>query len=292
MDTAKFLCKFEEEEEDLRRTTKINEFVTRYTTLLSDTSSEEYVFWKTHVAPSCVPGKYESIFVCVFCGRQISTASGIRRHYMEQHYAYIPEGIFGAKVIIECKQCDISFARQHHLASHMTSELHLKNVRLLEAQNLRNERGSFFANSLIVEDSPKAKESANSTERTKAAGLLNAPKNLLDSGYWSLNSTLAFLDHKLTEEQATSPLMTRSSTRMSALVGTYQNESSHLNEVTHEAAVLKTVEEESVNCKGSRVYESIKNKSFPVYLSQKKQRKTLDKADLSDAFFQNLSFNE
>jgi hypothetical protein len=48
-------------------------------------------------------------------------------------------------------------------------------------------------------------------------------------------------------------------------------------------------------CKSGSEYASVKNKSFPVYSRGEKggkRRKALDKADLSDAFFQNLSFNE
>jgi hypothetical protein len=284
MKSAKSICPAEMDPEDFRRQMKLNEFVIRYTPELCDIESEEYVFWKTHVVPSCVPDKKKSKLTCVFCGRQISTTSGIRRHYMEQHYAYIPEGIFGSKVFIECKQCDLKFSRNQHLASHLTSELHHKNLRLLDFQK-EEDKKTFFTNCLFVEDCPKV-ENPGSPSVVES---LNASKKLGDSGYLSLNSTLAYLNSNWSEELRADPNLPRSSTKLSSIFENFEN-ASQPHEATNEVTGLN-IEEEGENSKCCTAYSSVKNKSFPVYSREKKQKKKLDDKDLSDAFFQNLSFN-
>jgi hypothetical protein len=311
MDYAKFRSMNEDGQEDLRRQTKISEFVIRYTPELCDLESEEYVFWRTHVVPSCVPGKSQRSFTCVFCGRQISSPAAIRRHYMEQHYAYIPEGIFGTRVRLECEQCGISFARKLHLTSHMSSELHEKCVRQKAFEASRPEvKSSFFANCLAEERAPFV-EGGSASAKVSAKGPKAIKRNLgpVDSGYESLNSTLAYLDAKWSEELAADPLMPRSSTKLSALVENLAHECSHSDDgLGHDVTVTASPEDEveaaggggggggGELCKSGSEYASVKNKSFPVYARGEamgvKRRKAVDKADLSDAFFQNLSFNE
>jgi len=55
------------------------------------------------VVPSCVQENKGAKFICVYCSKEISSACGIRRHYREQHFDNIPEGVFGSKIIFECK---------------------------------------------------------------------------------------------------------------------------------------------------------------------------------------------
>ena len=124
------------QDEDLtfRRRIKMNEFVLRYTSENMDTKSMQYMFWKMQVVPSCVQENNGAKFICVFCSKEISSACGIRRHYREQHFDNIPEGVFGSKIIFECKQCDLLFKRQPHFTNHLLSEMHQKSKRLIERQ--------------------------------------------------------------------------------------------------------------------------------------------------------------
>ncbi len=206
----------------LRRSVKINEFIIRYTPESCDTLTEEYAFWKAHVVPSCVPEGDGSKFKCVFCGRKISSACGIRRHYMEQHYEYIPEGIFGSQIIIECVECHITFSRQAHLTSHLLSELHLKNVRLLEVQRVEENldvnlcrkpsykhlKTIFFANSLIEENKVNEKQESGQQSDEKQEDQqadedqqanVSERETSLDSGYASLEKTYELIPRTSTQ---------------------------------------------------------------------------------------------
>jgi hypothetical protein len=198
----------------------------------------------------------------------------------------------------------------------MSSELHEKCVRQKAFEASRPEvKSSFFANCLAEERAPFV-EGGSASAKVSAKGPKASKRNLgpVDSGYESLNSTLAYLDAKWSEELAADPLMPRSSTKLSALVENLANECSHSDGgLGHDVTVTASPEDEveaeggggggggggsggSDLCKSGSEYASVKNKSFPVYARGEamggKRRKALDRADLSDAFFQNLSFNE
>ena len=132
--SKKQLKRKQDEDLTFRRRIKMNEFVLRYTSENMDTKSMQYMFWKMQVVPSCVQENNGDKFICVFCSKEISSACGIRRHYREQHFDNIPEGVFGSKIIFECKQCDLLFKRQPHFTNHLLSEMHQKSKRLIERQ--------------------------------------------------------------------------------------------------------------------------------------------------------------
>ncbi len=268
--------------EDFRRNIKIKEFVIRYTHENMDTGSEEYGFWETHVVPSCIPDENRSKLTCVFCGRQISSPSVIRRHYMEQHYDYIPEGIFGAKMRIECKQCNISFNRQNHLDNHLLSELHLKNVRMIESKKLEDEKNPgkidkdyksqktiFFANCLVKE---------NFLEK-------NCQEEFKASDHLTLNETLALLENT---EAIDNKRIPRTSTKLSSIFDI--NETVSLDEFEKRGDVKPDKEKLNFTKIVVKKNEVIRTLSFPK-CSERNAAKSLDKA-LSDAFFHNLSFQE
>ena len=93
------------------------QFIARYSKNLKNTDEIKYAFWEDKVVSSCISktnGKYK----CVFCDKYLIYASALKRHYCENHFNDIPEGIFGSEPIFSCKNCDLSFKRKHSLHCH------------------------------------------------------------------------------------------------------------------------------------------------------------------------------
>ena len=87
-------------------------------------------YWLLHVAPSCVypimvDGR-PSFHRCCFrdCAQPVNSQFALIRHYKEQHYHQIPQGIFGEIVYFPCKPCKVLYKRLDHLKSHQTSQTH------------------------------------------------------------------------------------------------------------------------------------------------------------------------
>jgi hypothetical protein len=266
--------------DEFLRNIKIKEFVNRYTFENMDTGSEEYAFWETHVVPSCIQDQKGSKLTCVFCGRQISSPGVMRRHYMEQHYDYIPDGIFGTKLLIECTQCNISFQRKNHLDTHLLSDLHHKNVRMIESKKLedvknpekierdyKSQKTIFFANCLVKENGQK----------NKGTDEVNSSNNL------TLNETLSLLANDEVIENKHIP---RTSTKLSSIFQINETLSQNEDEIGG-TVKLENKRLENTTVKKDNVLRTM---SFPR-CNDKNVVKSLDKA-LSDVFFHNLSFQE
>ncbi len=257
----------------------MNEFVLRYTSENMETESEQYMFWKTHVVPSCVQENSGAKFTCVFCSKEISSASGIRRHYREQHFDDMPEGIFGSKVILECKQCDIKFNRQPHLVNHLSSELHMKNIKLIE----RQKSIEIIASDKNRNDQQAAEAAAN-IQRANEENIIKEEKLLenkteKDWGYFTQEECL-----KLFAESLDQPLP-RSSTRLSSI---FENNENDLDEVDN---ILSNIKKEAFD-KLDKQAETNANLSLDneILLDNKmKNGKKLTRV-LSDMLLQNLSF--
>ncbi len=130
---------------------KTAKFIQRYTSKTVNIESEKYIHWKNFIVPSCI---FENEYsACIFCRRKIKSSYAMRRHYNEQHYDEIPDGIFGSKTEYECVKCDFRFARSIHLKQHLTSDFHLKNLQ--QDKKVKRLRTTSFSN--ILESTHKVK---------------------------------------------------------------------------------------------------------------------------------------
>lgn len=101
-----------------------------------DIQSFLFRIWLCHVAPSCVYKHRDAthgqtaFYKCCFgdCGRPVSSQFALIRHYREQHYTRMPEGIFGELVIFKCDACQINYKRRTHLLQHFQSINHLSKM--------------------------------------------------------------------------------------------------------------------------------------------------------------------
>jgi hypothetical protein len=92
--------------------------------------------WLTSIAPSCVYKRSinsndinEKTFVCYYCESKTFQRPGtLIRHYRENHFEMIPNGIFGEKIVFKCEDCNLEFTRKEYLTVHKQSEKHLKKV--------------------------------------------------------------------------------------------------------------------------------------------------------------------
>jgi hypothetical protein len=92
--------------------------------------------WLTCIAPSCVYKRsinsnviIEKTFVCYYCdGKTFQRPGTLIRHYRENHFDLIPNGIFGEKIVFKCDDCNTEFNRKEYLTVHKQSEKHLQKV--------------------------------------------------------------------------------------------------------------------------------------------------------------------
>lgn len=101
-----------------------------------DIPSVLFRIWLCYVAPSCVYKHRDAtygqtaFYKCCFsdCGRPVSSQFALIRHYREQHYTRMPEGIFGELVIFKCDACQITYKRRTHLLQHFQSISHISRM--------------------------------------------------------------------------------------------------------------------------------------------------------------------
>ena len=120
-------------------------------------------YWLLHVAPSCVypilvDGR-PSFYRCCFkdCERPVNSQFALIRHYKEQHYHQIPQGIFGEITYFPCTPCKVIYKRLDHLKSHQASQTHKaimarhgdigseKDVSVMRQAKSQNEEARFLA---------------------------------------------------------------------------------------------------------------------------------------------------
>lgn len=71
------------------------EFIDRYCLNMTDKSDSLFKFWCEKIVPSCIPDcNIDGNLECVFCSKCFNRTATINRHYREQHYNQIPEGLF------------------------------------------------------------------------------------------------------------------------------------------------------------------------------------------------------
>lgn len=95
--------------------------------------------WFCHIAPSCVYKHRDAtfgqtpFFKCCFsdCARPVSSQFALIRHYREQHYLRMPEGIFGELVLFKCDVCNLNYKRRSHLLMHFQSINHISRMAML-----------------------------------------------------------------------------------------------------------------------------------------------------------------
>jgi hypothetical protein len=228
------------------------------------------MFWKMQVVQSCVQENKGAKFICVYCSKEISSACGIRRHYREQHFDNIPEGVFGSKIIFECKQCDLMFKRQPHLTNHLLSEMHQKSKRLIERQNsVESQLSGKDNNDQQPED---ATEKKNQKEKNKDY-LSNK------SGCFTQDECL-----KLSAEKSILSLP-RSSTRLSSI---FEQNIDELDEVDNIISNIKQEAFEKLEENAKTNAElSLDKETLPEYNAKKGKKLA---RELSNMLLQNLSF--
>lgn len=111
---------------------------------VSDNNAMLMRTWLGQVAPSCVY-RYRSgdfgqtlFYRCCFtsCLRPVSSQFALMRHYREQHYNQIPEGIFGVLQVFKCIACATEFKREDHLKLHYQSVSHITQMAILGNSNI------------------------------------------------------------------------------------------------------------------------------------------------------------
>jgi hypothetical protein len=265
------------QDEDLtfRRRIKMNEFVLRYTSENMDTESEQYMFWRTHVVPSCVQENSGAKFICVFCSKEISSACGIRRHYREQHYNDMPEGIFGSKIIFECKQCDLKFNRKPHLTNHLQSELHQKSMRLIELQKSVESQLSGKDNKDQQTEDATEKKCTTEKKNKKTEDDLST-----ESGYFTQDECLKIIAEKSILS------LPRSSTRLSSI---FEKNETELDEVDD---ILSNIKHEAFDKfdENAKTKANLSLDNEILHENKTKNGKKLAR-ELSNMLLLNLSFD-
>lgn len=133
-----YLTDFTAIEDFIVYTRRNYEIVPQYETInivtQQDENAELMRTWLTRVVPSCVyrqrsdfvqTGYYNCCFECMF---SVSCHFDLIRHYREQHFAQMPPGIFGERVIYYCEICRMHFMRESHLNTHLISIPHISKM--------------------------------------------------------------------------------------------------------------------------------------------------------------------
>lgn len=103
----------------------MNEFIRRYCPEDINTKCPKYKLWVNKIVPSCVVDPTNH---CALCTKRMISTPVLIRHYREQHYDSLPEGIFGSNCQYICLKCDREFTRKDHLSKHLKSAFHLRDL--------------------------------------------------------------------------------------------------------------------------------------------------------------------
>jgi hypothetical protein len=190
----------------------------------------------------------------------------------------MPEGIFGSKIIFECKQCDLKFNRQPHLTNHLQSELHQKSVRLIERQkSVESQLSGKDNNDQQTEDTTE-KKCTTEKKKEKTADDLSS-----EGGYFTQDEKSRICLKIIAEKSILS--LPRSSTRLSSI---FEQNIDELDEVDNIISNIKQEAFEKLEENAKTNAElSLDKETLPEYNAKKGKKLA---RELSNMLLQNLSF--